>query len=52
MGQTIQIVRIIHSASWLGAPHEVASAVAYFAGEEAGFINGQTLSVSGGLTMA
>jgi 2-hydroxycyclohexanecarboxyl-CoA dehydrogenase len=36
----------------LGQPHEVASAVAYFASEAAGFITGQTLSVSGGLTMA
>jgi 2-hydroxycyclohexanecarboxyl-CoA dehydrogenase len=36
----------------LGQPDEVASAVAYLAGEEAGFITGQTLSVSGGLTMA
>ncbi len=36
----------------LGQPHEVASAVAYFASEDAGFITGQTLSVSGGLTMA
>jgi 2-hydroxycyclohexanecarboxyl-CoA dehydrogenase len=36
----------------VGQPHEVASAVAYFASEAAGFITGQTLSVSGGLTMA
>ncbi len=36
----------------LGQPTEVASAVAYFASEEAGFITGQTLSVSGGLTMS
>ncbi len=36
----------------VGQPHEVASAVAYFTSEEAGFITGQTLSVSGGLTMA
>ncbi len=36
----------------VGQPYEVASAVAYFASEEAGFITGQTLSVSGGLTMA
>ncbi|MCC6438482.1 MAG: SDR family oxidoreductase [Acidimicrobiales bacterium] len=36
----------------LGQPSEVASAVAYFASEPAGFITGQTLSVSGGLTMA
>ncbi len=36
----------------LGQPTEVASAVAYFCSEEAGFVTGQTLSVSGGLTMA
>lgn len=36
----------------IGQPNEVASAVAYFASDEAGFITGQTLSVSGGLTMA
>lgn len=36
----------------LGQPADVASAVAYFCSEEAGFVSGQTLSVSGGLTMA
>lgn len=36
----------------IGQPSEVASAVAYFASEDAGFVTGQTLSVSGGLTMA
>ena len=36
----------------VGQPSEVASAVVYFASEEAGFVTGQTLSVSGGLTMA
>jgi 2-hydroxycyclohexanecarboxyl-CoA dehydrogenase len=36
----------------LGDPAEVAAAVAYFAGDEARFITGQALSVSGGLTMA
>ncbi len=36
----------------VGQPDEVASAVVYFCSEEAGFISGQTLSVSGGLTMA
>ncbi|MFY9264362.1 MAG: SDR family oxidoreductase [Solirubrobacterales bacterium] len=35
----------------LGQPREVAAAVAFFASEDAGFITGQTLSVSGGLTM-
>lgn len=36
----------------VGQPQEVASAVAYLASEQAGFITGQTLSVSGGLTMS
>ncbi|MGB5112992.1 MAG: glucose 1-dehydrogenase [Mycobacterium sp.] len=36
----------------LGRPEEVAAAVAFLASEDAGFITGQTLSVSGGLTMA
>jgi 2-hydroxycyclohexanecarboxyl-CoA dehydrogenase len=36
----------------LGRPQEVAAAVRFLAGEDAGFITGQTLSVSGGLTMA
>jgi 2-hydroxycyclohexanecarboxyl-CoA dehydrogenase len=36
----------------LGAPEEVAAAVRFFATDEAGYVTGQTLSVSGGLTMA
>ena len=36
----------------LGKPAEVAAAVAFLASEDAGYITGQTLSVSGGLTMA
>jgi 2-hydroxycyclohexanecarboxyl-CoA dehydrogenase len=36
----------------LGKPEDVATAVRFFAGEETGYITGQTLSVSGGLTMA
>ena len=36
----------------LGTPEDVAAAVAFLASDEAGFITGQTLSVSGGLTMA
>jgi 2-hydroxycyclohexanecarboxyl-CoA dehydrogenase len=36
----------------LGRPQEVAHAIAFLASEEAGYITGQTLSVSGGLTMA
>lgn len=36
----------------LGAPADVGAAVAYFASDGAGYVTGQTLSVSGGLTMA
>ncbi|HET6866648.1 MAG TPA: SDR family oxidoreductase [Solirubrobacteraceae bacterium] len=36
----------------LGRPEDVAAAVAFLASEQAGYITGQTLSVSGGLTMA
>src|SRR5438094_253280 len=36
----------------LGEPDDGAAAVAFFASERAGYITGQTLSVSGGLTMA
>lgn len=36
----------------IGIPDDVAPAVVFFAGEGASYITGQTLSVSGGLTMA
>jgi 2-hydroxycyclohexanecarboxyl-CoA dehydrogenase len=36
----------------LGEPEDIAAAVAFLASERAAFITGQTLSVSGGLTMA
>jgi 2-hydroxycyclohexanecarboxyl-CoA dehydrogenase len=36
----------------LGRPDDVAAAVAFLASDRAGYITGQTLSVSGGLTMA
>ncbi len=36
----------------LAEPADIAGAVAYFAGPDAGYVTGQVLSVSGGLTMA
>ncbi|MFI5953175.1 SDR family NAD(P)-dependent oxidoreductase [Cryptosporangium sp. NPDC051539] len=36
----------------IGTPDDVAPAVVFFAGDGAAFITGQTLSVSGGLTMS
>lgn len=36
----------------LGRAEDVAAAIAFLASEQAGYITGQTLSVSGGLTMA
>ena len=36
----------------IGQPTDIAPAVVYLASEGAGFVTGQTLSVSGGLTMA
>jgi 2-hydroxycyclohexanecarboxyl-CoA dehydrogenase len=35
----------------LGRPEEIAAAVAFLASDDAAFITGQTLSVSGGLSM-
>jgi 2-hydroxycyclohexanecarboxyl-CoA dehydrogenase len=36
----------------MGTPEEIGAAVAFLASDEASFITGQTLSVSGGLTMS
>ena len=36
----------------MGTPEDIGAAVTFLASDEAGFITGQTLSVSGGLTMA
>lgn len=50
--------RVIHAMAGatamkrLGRADEIAPAVVYFCSESAGFTTGQTLSVSGGLTMA
>ena len=36
----------------LGQPEDIAGLVVFLAGDSASFITGQTISVSGGLTMA
>ncbi len=36
----------------LGQPADIAGAVAYFASDDAAYVTGQTLSISGGLTMS
>ncbi|MGI9591571.1 MAG: SDR family oxidoreductase, partial [Myxococcota bacterium] len=36
----------------LAQPEEVAQAILFFASRRSGYVTGQTLSVSGGLTMA
>ena len=38
--------------SRLADPADLANAVAFFASDEAAYITGQTVSVSGGLTMS
>jgi 2-hydroxycyclohexanecarboxyl-CoA dehydrogenase len=35
----------------LGQPDDLASAIVFFGSDDAGFITGQVISVSGGLTM-
>jgi NAD(P)-dependent dehydrogenase (short-subunit alcohol dehydrogenase family) len=50
-----KIVNAMKSATQLrrlGRPDEVAAAVAYLASEEAAYVTGETLGVSGGLAMA
>jgi 2-hydroxycyclohexanecarboxyl-CoA dehydrogenase len=49
-----RIIETMKSATQLrrlGEPDEVAAAVAFFASEEAGYVTGETLGVSGGLGM-
>jgi 2-hydroxycyclohexanecarboxyl-CoA dehydrogenase len=49
-----RILEAVTRATPLGrvaTPEEIASAVVFFASPEADFVTGQTLSVSGGLTM-
>ena len=54
-GQGAKLVEALERAvpmRRLARPEDVALAVGWFASEDAGYITGQTLSVSGGLTMA
>lgn len=55
MANNERLIRALEKAvpmGRMGQPAEIANAVAFLASDEALFITGQTLSVSGGLTMA
>ena len=43
--------RVVFVARRVGEPEEVAAAVAFLSSDEGSYVTGQTLSVSGGLTM-
>jgi 2-hydroxycyclohexanecarboxyl-CoA dehydrogenase len=51
-GKVVDRLVAAHPRRRLSRPEEIAGAVAWFASDEAGFVTGQVLSVSGGLTMA
>jgi 2-hydroxycyclohexanecarboxyl-CoA dehydrogenase len=51
-GRLVEALRRAVPMRRLGEPEDVAAAVAFFASDAAGYVTGQTLSVSGGLTMA
>ena len=48
-------VRVLHvkreRSEAHGFPHELAAAVAFMAGDDASYVNGQTLNVDGGAQM-
>jgi NAD(P)-dependent dehydrogenase (short-subunit alcohol dehydrogenase family) len=48
-----QRARILTSipAGRMGAPEEIASAIAFLASDEAGYVTGQTIHVNGGMAM-
>ena len=50
--RTIEALRRAVPMRRLAQPQDIAGAVAFLASDRAGFVTGQTLSVSGGLTMA
>lgn len=47
----VKSVLKVYPAGRLGEPPDIASAIAYLASEEAGWITGQVLSVNGGFAM-
>jgi 2-hydroxycyclohexanecarboxyl-CoA dehydrogenase len=51
MGRILEAVTRATPLGRVATPEEIAGAVVFFASPEADFITGQTLSVSGGLTM-
>ena len=50
--RTVEALRRAVPMRRLAEPQDIAGAVAFFASDRAAFVTGQTLSVSGGLTMA
>jgi 2-hydroxycyclohexanecarboxyl-CoA dehydrogenase len=50
-GKVVDRLVAAHPRRRLSRPEEIAGAVAWFAGDDAAFVTGQVLSVSGGLTM-
>jgi 2-hydroxycyclohexanecarboxyl-CoA dehydrogenase len=55
MGDNPKLITALNRAvpmGRIGTPEDVAPAVAFLATKEAGYITGQVLSVSGGLTMS
>ena len=50
--QTQQAIARHYPLGRLGRPGDVASAVCFLVSPRAGFVTGQTLSVSGGYTMS
>jgi len=52
VGESLDALRARQPMGRLGSPEEVAGAVLYLAGDEAGFVTGTALTIDGGLTAA
>ena len=44
-------VRTLVATKRLGVPEDIAAAVAYATGDDAGYLTGQVIAVDGGMTM-